>query len=130
MSSSTSSSMNKNATLNIFLHRKGMGAKHDDVIYISPYMEDFKITYKSKHDKVQHFAYVTRTEMVRYVEDLFYLLSSDTDPFEYIQFCFPCFPPVMYKVPDFDNTVVRHTVRDRLHSLIHSWPERAVYKSA
>lgn len=123
--------MNSNASFTINLHRKGMGAEHDDVIIVSPFQEDFKITYKGKHEDVHHFMYVTPSELVRYVEDLFYLLPSDADAFEFIQFSFPCFPSVMYKVVDFDsktadygNKVVRHTVRDRLHSLIHSWPER------
>ena len=119
-----------NATFSITLHRKDLGADQDDVITVTPFMEDFKLSYNSKFEKVNHFMYVTPTELVRYVEDLFYLLPTDADPFEFIQFSFPCFPSVMYKVSGFDDKVVSHTVRDRIHSLIHSWPEKVSTKAS
>jgi hypothetical protein len=115
------------AKFTITLHRPNSGAANDDVINISPFMDDFKIEYVSKHDKVRHFVYAPADHVVRYVEDLFYLLPNDYDAFEYIQFDIPCFPQVMFSVATMDDKVVKHTIRDRVLSVLNNWPERIPY---
>lgn len=110
------------AHLSIVITRSGTTA-HDITVKISPILDDFKITYTDAKSGFTHFTYNSCAEVVRYVEDLFYLLPNDTDPFEKIQFNFPCFPEVMFDVATFNTDVVRKTVRDRLRSVLHNWPE-------
>jgi hypothetical protein len=118
------------ANFTITLQRPGMGSKHDDVITVTPFMDEFKIQYTNKNEKIKHFHYCSDEQVVKYVEDLFYLLPSDNvDGFAYIQFDFPCFPAVMFSVAEFDNKVVRHTIRDRLWAVLQNWPEKVRYES-
>ena len=97
---------------------------NDDIITISPVVDSYKITFNDGLSKSTHFFYANGQEVIRYVEDLFYLLVDDIDPFTSIQFLFPCFPSVMYKIPDFDMSHIRRTIRDRLVATLHNWPER------
>jgi len=107
----------------IFIHLLRNTGK-DDVITISPSIDLFKISYLDGVSNVRHFIYANENDCVRYVEDLFYLLVDDTDPFTKIQFTFPCFPSVIYKVPDFDTDIIRRTIRDRLIATLVNWPEQ------
>ena len=110
------------AQLEIHLLRK---TGHDDIITIHPVMDTFKISYSDKSvNNVAHFVYANEEEVVRYVEDLFYLLVDDHDGFTHIQFSFPCFPAVLYKIPEFDTIVIRRTIRDRLIATLSNWPEK------
>ena len=97
---------------------------NDDVISITPVVDSYKITYNDGHSNSIHFFYANQQEVVRYVEDLFYLLVDDIDPFTSIQFLFPCFPSVLYRIPDFDKSHIRRTIRDRLVATLQNWPER------
>lgn len=99
-------------------------AGQDDVIKISPSLDLFKISYTDGNTNYSSFFYANQEECIRYVEDLFYLLVDDAEPFSRIQFTFPCFPAVIYKVPEFDTSVIRRTVRERLAATLHNWPER------
>ena len=115
--------------LTITLHRNGKGPDSDDVIRITPFMDEFKIEFVGRVDKVKHFHYATQEQTVQYVGDLLYLLPNDSDPYEFMQFDFPCFPSVMFKVGDLDDKTVRRTVRDRLTSTLENWPEKMRYGS-
>jgi len=111
------------AQLDIVITRRG-GSESDDIrVRIVPSVNEFKLTYTDKRANFTHFVYSTAEEVVRYVEDLFYLLPNDTDPFDKIQFNFPCFPELMFPIATFDTDVVRKTVRDRLCATLHNWPE-------
>jgi len=110
------------AHLSIVITRRGTTAE-DITVKISPVQDDFKITYTDMRSGFTHFTYNSCVEVVRYVEDLFYLLPNDADPFDKIQFNFPCFPEVMFDVVSFNTDVVRKTVRDRLQAVLHNWPE-------
>jgi len=96
----------------------------DDIIKISPSLDLFKITYTDRNTGHSSFFYADTEECIRYVEDLFYLLVDDVDPFSKIQFTFPCFPAVIYNVPEFNTTVIRRTIRERLAATLHNWPEK------
>ena len=101
--------------------------ENDDVITIAPTgMGDYRIDFRSKPEGTHHFIYHEGEDVMRYVEDLFYLLPTDAMPFTHMQFNFPCFPSVIYKMADADTNVVRHTVKDRLRSLLDNWPEKRV----
>ena len=115
--------------LQITLHRPNAGPCCDDVITISPFMDMFKLEFVGKQDKLKHFVYLSDEQIVKYVEDLFYLLPTDADAYEFMQFDLPCFPSVMYKVAELDDKVVRHTIRDRLWSILENWPEKVRYGS-
>jgi len=109
------------AKISIFLARR-IGA--DDEISITPIMDDFKIVYHDGFAKTTHFVYASESEVIAYVDDLFNLLIDDViDPFKSIQFTFPCFPSVLYKVPDFSNEANRYAIKDRLISTLRNWPE-------
>jgi hypothetical protein len=107
------------ARISIFLTRY---SGDDDKITITSIGEDFKILYVDGICKTSHFVYSTESEVMAYVEDLFKLLADDADPFRAIQFSFPCFPSVLYKIPDFSAN--RAAIRDRLISTLRNWPER------
>ena len=109
------------AKISIFLARR-IGA--DDEITITPIINEFKILYLDGVAKTTHFVYASESEVIAYVNDLFDLLANDVlDPFKSIQFTFPCFPSVMYKVPEFSNDANRIAIRDRLISTLRNWPE-------
>lgn len=108
----------------IVITRRGLEETDDIRIRIDPSGDDFKITYTDKKTKLTHFVYSTAEEVVRYVEDLFYLLPYDSDPFHKIQFEFPCFPELIFPISEFNNDIVRKTIRDRLWSVLSNWPER------
>jgi hypothetical protein len=109
------------AKISIFLTRR---AGADDEISITPVMDDFKILYFDGIAKSTHFVYASESEVIAYVDDLYNLLVDDViDPFKSIQFTFPCFPSVLYKVPDFSNQANRAAIRDRLISTLRNWPE-------
>jgi len=116
-------------SLVITLHRVGKNSESDDVIRITPFMDEFKIEFVGRVDKLKHFHYATQEQTVQYVGDLMYLLPNDSDPYEFMQFDFPCFPSVMFKVSDLDDKTVRRTVRDRLTSTLENWPEKVRYSS-
>jgi len=110
------------AALEIFLLRS---TGNDDKITIIPVLDSFKITYSDcRVNNVVHFFYATEQEVMRYVEDLFYLLTNDSDPFRSIQFCFPCFPAVLFKISEFNTLPVRKTIQDRLYDTLQNWPEK------
>lgn len=110
--------MSNNITIHLLRESGG-----DDVINIVPSLDLFKISYR---DNGSHssFVYAGVEEVVRYVEDLFYLLPDDSAPFKSIQFTFPCFPQVIYKIQEFDTSVIRRTIRDRLVATLMNWPEK------
>ena len=109
------------AKISIFLARR-TGA--DDEICITPIMNDFKILYFDGVSRSTHFVYASESEVIAYVDDLFNLLVDDLiDPFKSIQFTFPCFPSVLYKVPEFSNDANRSAIKDRLISTLRNWPE-------
>jgi len=114
--------------ITITLHRDG-SSNNDDVIRISPFMDEFKIEFVGRVDKIKHFHYAIQEQAIQYVDDLLHLLPSDSDPYVYMQFDFPCFPSVMFKMNDLDDKVVRRTVRDRLTSTLENWPEKMRYGS-
>jgi hypothetical protein len=99
----------------------------NDTITIKPIMDRFRINYNSTYYGINHFMYCTDAETFRYVDDLMYLMPSDIYTYTNVQFNFPCFPPLFYRICDFDNQIVRRTIRDRLVSILLNWPEaRAV----
>ena len=108
----------------IVITRRNAEESEDIRVRIDPSVDDFKITYTDKKAKFTHFVYSTADEVVRYVEDLFYLLPFDVDPFHKIQFEFPCFPEVIFPISSFNNDIVRKTIRDRLWSVLNNWPEK------
>lgn len=109
------------APLEIFLVRKNGS---DDTIFITPVVDSFKVMYTDTRCKTTHFFYANESEVMRYVEDLFYLLTNDSDPFHAIQFSFPCFPSVMFKIAEFNTVAVRKTIQDRLYDTLVNWPEK------
>ena len=111
------------AHLDILITRRGGSAADDIRVRIDPSFGDFKLTYTDKKVNFTHFFYAPAYEVVRYVEDLFYLLPNDSDPFDKIQFNFPAFPEFILPVAGFNTDVVRKTVRDRLWSTLENWPE-------
>ena len=118
------------AKLQITLHRPNASASHDDVITVTPFMDEFKLEFVGKQDKLKHFVYLSDEQVVQYVEDMFHLLPTDADAYQFMQFDLPCFPSVMYKVNDLDDKVVRRSIRDRLWAVLSNWPERVRYGSA
>jgi hypothetical protein len=113
-------------SFNILLTRNS-SSDNDDVITIAPTgLGNYRIDYRSKPENTRHFIYCERDNVIRYVEDLFYLLPSDTQPFSHIQFNFPCFPLVIYKVTDVNSNVIRQSVLFRLRELLDNWPEKRV----
>ena len=118
------------AKFQIVLHRPNACASHDDVITVTPFGDEFKLEFVGKQDKLKHFVYLSDEQVVRYVEDLFYLLPNDADAFEFMQFDLPCFPSVMYKVAELDDKVIHHSIRDRLRETLANWPEKVRYGSA
>jgi len=99
------------------------GTRADDVIRIRPMLDKFRVNYLSRSTNVNHFMYCTNEQAFRYVDDLLYLLPPDAEPFSSVQFNFPCFPVVMYRLADLQNWAVRYTIRDRVAALLDNWPE-------
>jgi len=110
------------ARLEIRLLRKNDA--EDDIISVIPVVDSFKLSYIDGISNIHHFFYANEEEVVNYVEDLFYLLADDNEPFNYIQFTFPCFPAVIYKIPEFNMSHIRRTIRDRLKAVLNNWPEK------
>ena len=67
--------------------------------------------------------YCTRDEALRYVVDLLYLLPADRDPYQHVQFNFPCFPSLIYQMCDLTNLTINASITDRLKALFDNWPE-------
>jgi hypothetical protein len=111
--------------IGIFLIHSVAG-RSDDVIKIKPILDVFRISYRSTHQNVHHFVYCDFAQTCRYVDDLIDLLSIDTDPYESIQFNFPCFPSVMFRIDDVYDLALRRSISDRLKSTLMNWPEAAL----
>ena len=108
------------AKINVYLFRY---SGPEDEISIMPILNYFKIIYHDGISKSTHFFYANESETIAYVDDIFQLLRDDVvDPFKMIQFTFPCFPSVLYKVAEF-NPEMRQGIRDRLISVLRNWPE-------
>jgi len=106
--------------INIYLFRNN---GPEDEITITPMMNFFKILYHDGLSKSSHFIYANESETIAYVDDIFLLLRDDiVDPFRLVQFTFPCFPSVLYKIAEF-NPDMRQGIRDRLISVLRNWPE-------
>lgn len=112
------------AKINIYLFRSN---GPEDEITITPMMNFFKILYHDGLSKSSHFVYANESETIAYVDDIFLLLRDDiVDPFRLVQFTFPCFPSVLYKIAEF-NPDMRQGIRDRLISVLRNWPESISY---
>ena len=108
----------------------GVQGRADDVIRVRPLMDRFRITYTSRHSNVNHFMYYTKEETYRYIDDLMRLLPFDAEPFTSIQFNFPCFPVLLYRVDALHNQHVRYTIIDRMVALLDNWPESRPLENA
>lgn len=108
--------------ISIFLIHSVAG-RRDDVIKIRPLMDVFRVTYRSQHQNVNHFVYCNYTQTCLYIDDLIDMMSLDVEPYESIQFNFPCFPSVLYKIDDVYDLILRRSITDRLRSTLLNWPE-------
>ena len=92
-----------------------------DKIKIRPTMHLFHLSFTT--GPYTHFMYITRDEAMRYVMDLMYLLPLDREPYQQIQFNFPCFPTLIYNISDMTNLTINVSIQERLRSLFDNWPE-------
>lgn len=93
----------------------------DDVIKIRPIMDRYRISFYSPHSNILHFMYCTEDETFRYVDDLMQMLPVDHEPYSTLQFNFPCFPSVLFRMADAQD--LRYVIRERLSSVLGNWPE-------
>jgi hypothetical protein len=106
--------------LSIFLIHS-IANRPDDVIKIRPIMDQFRISFYSPHSNILHFMYCTEDETFRYVDDLMQMLPVDREPYSSLQFNFPCFPSVLFRMAEAHD--LRYVIRERLSSLLGNWPE-------
>ena len=110
------------SALSIVLTRKNSSVASDDLIFIIPAGDAFKILYKNKAEAIQHFFYADAAQTLRYVGDLLVAVNRDTDPFHKIQFNIPCFPAVIYEVKEL-SPELGLTLLNRVSTTINNWPE-------
>lgn len=111
--------------ITIFLTRAGRNMEDDDVVFVNPVGDEFKVTYTNRHEGFTHFFFLTQDGVLEYIYDLLRAARRDTDPYEYIQFNFPCFPSFIYKTAQLTDDLCDLLLR-RSKQVVANWPERFV----
>jgi hypothetical protein len=91
--------------------------ENDDMIAIVPQGDDlYHIYYKSGEwtDKTSHMTAFTGDELDNYLENFFFLITRDSQPFRSIQLNIPCMPPIMLRTEDFRKKGIRRSLRNIL----------------
>jgi hypothetical protein len=57
-----------------------------------------------------HFVLLDAYELDTYINNLFYLLVNDRQPFHGIQFSIPCFPTILYRIEDLKKNGIRSSL--------------------
>jgi hypothetical protein len=97
-------------------------AERDDLIAIVPLDEDSYGVYYTSGDwdsQITHYVDLTGDELDTYIENLFFLLSRDRDPFRSLQVNIPCMPAVLLLVSDLKKNGIKRHLREIL-PLLHS----------
>ena len=91
--------------------------KNDDLVAIVPQGEDFYHVYYKCGDwseKTSHMTAFTGDELDTYLENFFFLITRDSQPFRSIQLNIPCMPTIMLRVEDFRKKGIRRSLRNIL----------------
>jgi hypothetical protein len=59
---------------------------------------------------LHHFTLLSGTEVDTYINNLFYLLVHDRQPFHGIQFTIPCFPTILFRIDDLKKGGIRESL--------------------
>lgn len=101
------------------IRKNSSNKSEDDVITIfretNDYKDDyesFKVRYVDGQASVKHEMYLSGNELDVYLNSLFSLVSSDTEPFESLQVLAPGFPSVLF------NASHVNVVKDHLLSVL------------
>lgn len=122
--------MSTQAKVTLFLHRKGLGSEHDDVIEIhddDEYIEMYRIVYRTPEcKKKESVSYMTRSKTLVYISDLLKSLTYDTDPFAFLQVTTRIHPSIQYQVPDLWDSSIRHLIEDMIDTALRNaeWVRR------
>ena len=96
--------------------------ERDDRIAIVPLGDDSYGVYYTSADwnsQITHYVDLTGDELDTYIENLFFLLTRDRDPFRSIQLNVPCMPAILFLVSDLKKSGVKNHLREVL-PLLHS----------
>lgn len=103
------------AKVTLYLQRKGLGSKHDDVIAVyddDEYLEMYRVVYRTPELKKKNVFYMSRSRVIDYISDVLKGLTYDADPFAYLQVSTLIHPSIQYQVPDLWDPVIRHLIED------------------
>ena len=110
--------------LEIHFTRVNQRADCDDTIKITRFGgSEYKVEYYNKSERVRNFMYMKHDDIIPYIEDVLNFASVDSEPFEFIQFTFPCLPSFMFTVDQLNNFYLRQTINNRIRGLLGNWPE-------
>ena len=122
--------MSTQAKVTLFLQRKNLESKHDDVIEIhddDEYVEMYRIVYRTPEcKKKESVFYMTRSKTLAYIADLLKALTYDSDPFAFVQVTTRTYPSIQYQVPDLWDSNIRHLIEDMVDTSLRNaeWVRR------
>jgi hypothetical protein len=107
--------------VSVFLIRKNGEESKDDRIYIRSVSEELlSATYHDKDVTKSYTLYIDSDELDRYIISIADIFTSDTDPFEKIQFNFNGYPTFMLDKESFDARQTRHMLKTVSRSVMRS----------
>jgi hypothetical protein len=96
----------------------------DDVIRIrcdDDYHSMYEIRYKANDVKTEHKFFMSESDTIHYLKDIFRSLDVDVDPFVHVQVSTLIHPSVMYSVADLGDHDIRTTIMDMIRTSLRTW---------
>jgi hypothetical protein len=107
--------------VSVYLIRKNGEESRDDRIYIRSVSEDLlSATYHDNDVTKSYTLYIDSDELDRYIISIADIFTTDTDPFEKIQFNFNGYPTFMLSKDSFDARQTRHMLKTVSRSVMRS----------
>ena len=107
--------------VSVYLIRKNAEQSTDDRIYIRSVSENLlSATYHDNDVTKSYTLYMDSDELDRYILSIADIFTSDTDPFEKIQFNFNGYPTFMLSKDSFDTRQTRHMLKTVSRSIMRS----------
>jgi hypothetical protein len=107
--------------VSVYLIRKNAEQSTDDRIYIRSVSENLlSATYHDNDVTKTYTLYMDSDELDRYILSIADIFTSDTDPFEKIQFNFNGYPTFMLSKDSFDTRQTRHMLKTVSRSIMRS----------
>lgn len=113
----------RNRIANLFIQKSG--CPDDEIGILSSTVPGmYKLTYKPNDGKSTYSFFMDQQRVLDYVANVLRTLSTDIEPFHYVQIQTMTAPSVMYNIADLDDMEIRNDIMQAIHFALEAHPTK------